>query len=427
MSDADPTDDDPPLLSVRGLTKHYPVRRGLIRRKVDRVRAVDGIDLTVRRGEALGLVGESGCGKSTAARTLLHLEEPTAGEVRLDGESVGEAGATERRAFRRRVQLLLQNPDEAFNPRVPVNRSVAEPLEIHGVTDRRRRERIVADRLERVGIDPATADRHPHEFSGGQKQRIALARALVFDPDLLVADEPTSALDERVQSRVLSLLLDLQEAHGLGVVFISHDVRVVQQFCDRVAVMYLGEIVERGPVEAVLEDPQHPYTRALVDAVPSRDPTAGGGAEPLAGEVPDPTDPPSGCRFHTRCPAVLPPAEFDLDAESFRGVLDLRLALEAGDIGVASLTAGPSDNDQVGEGLRDRFDIPAPLPDAEAEVVLFSALSSLADGERAAAERTLAARFTTPCEHAPPAVHETPAGTAACHLHDESYSSPSEP
>ena len=412
MSDTDP------LLSVRGLEKHYPVKRGLLRRTVGHVKAVDGVDFDLHRGETLALVGESGCGKSTAARSLLHLESPTGGTVRFDGEPIGAFDDAELNRFRRRAQLLLQNPDEAFNPRIPVGESVAEPMDIHADD---RRSDIVADRLERVGIDPETADRYPHEFSGGQKQRLALARALVFDPDLLVADEPTSALDERVQTRILSLLEGLQARHDLAILFISHDIRTVRRFCDRVAVMYLGEIVERGPAEAVFDDPHHPYTQALVDAVPTLDPDERGGAEPLGGDVPDPADPPSGCRFHTRCPVVIPPEEYDIDAETFRAVLDVRLAVADDDLDIESLRSrlDAPDDDRLRAALRERYDVPDPLADAEAEQSLSAALDALVAGDEAAALKRLEASFTTVCERREPETHETSVGTAACHRCDE--------
>ena len=421
---------DEPLLSVRGLSKHYPIRSGLFRRETGRVRAVDGVDFELRRGETLGLVGESGCGKSTAARTLLQLESPTDGTVTFDGERVGEFDAAGRKRFRRRAQLLLQEPDSAFNPRIPVWQSLVEPLEIHGVRDRSRQEAVVEPLLDRVGIDVDVTSRYPHEFSGGQKQRLALARALTLSPALLVADEPVSALDERVQARVLSLLDDVQHERNLAILFISHDIRLVRQFCDRVAVMYLGEIVERGPVDAVLSDPQHPYTRALVDATPALDPQARGQAKSLSGDVPDPANPPSGCRFHTRCPAVIPPDTYDLEQRTWRAVFDLRLALEAGEVAPDALrerlvsrgkasTADAVTDDQLRHALRERYGLPATVADEAAEDALSTAIGSVVDGQTDAAADAMAAAFETICERRPPDVHETGVSRAACHLHDE--------
>jgi peptide/nickel transport system ATP-binding protein len=418
---------DDPLLVARDLRKHYPVRSGLLRRVTGQVRAVDGVDLEVRRGEALGLVGESGCGKSTTARTLLHLEEPTDGTVRFDGERVGAFDSGERKRFRRRAQLLFQDPESSFDPRMTVGQSLAEPMEIHGLTDPDRQAEIIDDLLERVGLEPDAADRYPHEFSGGQKQRLALARALVFDPDLLVADEPVSGLDERVQSAILSLLADLQSARDLSILFVSHDVRTVRRFCDRIAVMYLGEVVERGPVEAVLDDPQHPYTRALVDAVPSLDPAERGGLRTLAGDVPDPADPPAGCRFHTRCPAVVPPDEYDLDGDAYRGIVRLRVRVGDGDLDPATArreAAGSGedsttvDDERVRASLREAHGVPAELTDESAEAELSAALSAFLDGDVADAHERLSSSFESVCERRAPETHETATGAAACHRHD---------
>lgn len=242
---------DEPLLSVRGLKKHYPITEGLLRREVERVRAVDGISFEVSRGETLGLVGESGCGKSTAARTLLRLEEPTEGTVTLDGDEIGEYDGSELKRLRRRAQMIFQDPTTTFDPRMTIGEAVAEPLIAHGLRDSERQQRVVEDALEHVGLSGESTDRYPHEFSGGQRQRIALARALVLNPDLLVADEPVSALDVSVQAEILELLADLQREFGLSVIVISHDLGVVRQVCDRIAVMYLGEIVELGPTEGI--------------------------------------------------------------------------------------------------------------------------------------------------------------------------------
>ncbi|MFT4884006.1 MAG: peptide/nickel transport system ATP-binding protein, partial [Natronomonas sp.] len=258
------SETDDPLVSVRNLELHYPVTEGLLRRETGRVRAVDGVSFDIRPGESFGLVGESGCGKSSTALAMLRMEEPTGGEIRFDGEDVLEYDAADLRRYRRRVQLVLQDPDSAFNPRMTVGEAVGEPLRVHGLSDSERRREIVADALERVGLSGEDADDYPHEFSGGEKQRIAIARALVLNPDVIVADEPVSALDGRTKAEVLDLLDDLQDRFGIAIVLISHDIDLVRRFCDRVAVMYLGEIVERGPTETVVGDPSHPYTRTLV-------------------------------------------------------------------------------------------------------------------------------------------------------------------
>ncbi|MFD1597624.1 ABC transporter ATP-binding protein [Halobellus rarus] len=417
-----------PLLDVRALVKHYPVTEGVWSREVGRVRAVDGIDLTVERGETVGLVGESGCGKSTAARAMLRIEEPTGGTVRFDGEDVTDYDREGLKRFRRRAQLILQDPASSFDPRRSIGQSVAEPLAVHGMSDRHRRRRLVEATLERVGLSPDAADRYPHELSGGEKQRAALARALIVDPDLLVADEPVSALDTSVQADVLELLDRLRSELGLGVLLISHDLRVIREVCDRVAVMYLGEIVESGPIDAVFGDPQHPYTRALLASVPIPDPTVSRPSVDLLGTVPDAADPPSGCRFHTRCPEVIRPEEYDLDDDVWRRVHRLRTRLSGGSesidvdavrtrvaAGTGSDDDGPAES--VSAALKREFELPQRLSDPGADAVLDRALERLASGEREAAAEVLTSAFGTVCERDAPATRSLSADhEAACHL-----------
>jgi peptide/nickel transport system ATP-binding protein len=400
-----------PLLEVAGLEKHYPVTEGVLRREVGRVRAVDGIDFTLSAGETLGLVGESGCGKSTAATSLLRIEEPTGGRVVFDGRDVTAFDDAELKRFHRRTGMVFQDPDSSFDPRMSVGESVAEPLRVNGLRDRARRRRIVGDLLERVGLAADDYDRYPHEFSGGQKQRIALARALVVNPDLVVADEPVSALDVSVQADILSLVEGLQREFDLAVLFISHDMGVVREVCDRIAVMYLGEIVETAPADELFADPNHPYTRALLASVPSLDPRERGGGPVLSGDVPDPATPPTGCRFHTRCPEVIPPDGLDLDRATWRAVLDLRVRvtdrgvdLDAVRERVVGPDADPSAADPaaVARELRREFDVPAELPDTDAERALDAALDSLVAGDREAAVETLADAFPTVCRRDPP-------------------------
>jgi peptide/nickel transport system ATP-binding protein len=412
---------DDAILSVRNLEKHYPVRSGLLRRVTGHVKAVDGVSFDVREGETVGLVGESGCGKSTTATSLLRLEEPTGGEVFFEGEDITEYDTDEQKEFRRRAQMVFQDPNSAFDPRMTVGESVAEPLAIHGLRDAERQEEIVADLLERVGLSADDVDRYPHEFSGGQKQRIALARSLILNPDLLVADEPVSALDVSVQAEILSLLDDLQEELGLSMLLISHDLGVVRQICDRVGVMYLGEIVEVGTTEELFESPQHPYTEALLASIPDPDPRQRGDAVELTGDVPDPSSPPSGCSFHPRCPRVIPPDEYDFEDNEFRSVLDFRLAVENGDVDT-ELHDDEAD-------LRDEYRLPPELSDPDAEGVLSDAMDDvLAAGEQnpdepedepsyeRAVDR-LQDAFTTVCEREEPSLQETGAGhPAACHL-----------
>jgi peptide/nickel transport system ATP-binding protein len=422
---------DDPLLSVRGLKKQYPITEGLLSREAGRVRAVDGIDFDIHRGETLGLVGESGCGKSTAARALLRLEEPTAGTVAVGGEDIGEYDRTELKRLRRRVQMVFQDPTSTFDPRMTIGEAVAEPLTTHGLRDGDRRREVVEDALERVGLSETDYDRHPHEFSGGQRQRIALARALVLNPDLLVADEPVSALDVSVQAEILGLLDDLQREFDLSMLVISHDMGVVSQICDRIAVMYLGEIVEIGPTEEIFDDPQHPYTQALLSSVPTLDPYARGQTGGLSGDVPDPSDPPTGCRFHTRCPAVIQPEGYDFEQENWRGVMDLRVQVANGRIdfdthreiivaeGDAQSTERVTDG-QLRRALRREYDIPTQLTDDDAEAVLSSALSEIVAGDIGDAATLLDTEFVTVCDGSHPSLQETSAGhSAACHLHTE--------
>ncbi|WP_276302320.1 ABC transporter ATP-binding protein [Halorussus lipolyticus] len=403
------------LLSVRDLQKHYPITEGPLRRETGRVRAVDGVSFEIARGETLGLVGESGCGKSTVATTLMGLEEPTDGRVSFDGVTVDERDSADSREFRRRAGMVFQDPTSSFDPRMTIGESVAEPLSIHGLDDGARRREIVADLLERVGLSADDADRYPHQFSGGQKQRAALARALVLNPDLLVADEPVSALDVSVQAGILSLLDDLQREFGLAILLISHDMSVVREICDRVAVMYLGEIVEEGPTGDVLADPQHPYTRALVSSVPAPDPGQRAGEVLLSGDVPSPSDPPSGCRFHTRCPEIIQPEDYDFDQANWRAVMDLRVALEDG-----KFDPETPDGEALAGGVRERFGIPDELGDEEAEEVVSSAIDSLASGDPESARNLLAREFETVCERERPELRETETGhPSACHLHEK--------
>jgi oligopeptide/dipeptide ABC transporter ATP-binding protein len=293
------------VLAVEGLVKHFPILRGVLRRPIAWVRAVDGVSFAIEPGETLCLVGESGCGKSTVARLVLRLDEPTGGTIRLDGADVTALGERAFAPFRRRVQMVFQDPYASLNPRLKVGQIVGEPLENYEGLKGRALEERVAGLLAKVGLRPEGVGRYPFEFSGGQRQRIGLARALALNPRLIVADEPVSALDVSVQAQVLNLMMDLQEEFGLAYLFVSHDLAVVEHIGHRIAVMYLGEIVEIGPKQVVLDEPKHPYTRALVAAAPIPDPRAKRDTLVLEGDVPSPLNPPPGCRFHTRCPFVM--------------------------------------------------------------------------------------------------------------------------
>ena len=293
------------LVQVRDLVKHFTITRGIvIQRKVGAVQAVDGVSFDIEQGETLGIVGETGCGKSTTARLVMRLLEATSGSIEFDGRDITHLKGNDLKAVRRDMQMIFQDPYSSLNPRKTIGSIIGDPFAIHNLqTGKGERQRAVQELMETVGRNPEPYNRYPHEFSGGQRQRIGVARALALKPKLLIADEPVSALDVSIQAQVLNLLRDLQREFGLTVVFIAHDLSVVRHMCDRVAVMYLGKIVEIGPGDALYAFPRHPYTGALLSAVPVADPSRHGSARsPLSGDVPSPANPPSACRFHTRCP-----------------------------------------------------------------------------------------------------------------------------
>jgi oligopeptide/dipeptide ABC transporter ATP-binding protein len=294
-----------PLLKVKDLKKYFPITRGWRKEKVF-VRAVDGIDLSIDRGETLGLVGESGCGKTTVGRLILKLIEPTEGELLFEGKNLAHMDKKEIHPMRRAFQIIFQDPFASLNPRMTVSEIVGRPMEIHGLVERSQRDERVYQLLDSVGLMREHLSRYPHEFSGGQRQRIGIARALATQPRLIVADEPTSALDVSVQAQILNLMKQLQREFGLTYLFISHNIGVIRHISDRVAVMYLGKVVEMAEKRALFQSPAHPYTKALLSAVPSLDPRRKRDEVILEGDVPSPINPPSGCRFHTRCRYTLP-------------------------------------------------------------------------------------------------------------------------
>lgn len=300
--DVQTVDKMPTLLEVKNLKKYFPVRKGLLLRHVNDVKAVDDITFDLKRGETLGLVGESGCGKSTLGRAIIRLYEPTSGQVTFQGEDFLKVKGKKLRELRRDVQMIFQDPMAALDPRMTVGQILSEPFEIHGIMNSEQRRAKVRTLLETVGLKPSHANRYPHEFSGGQKQRICIARALALEPQLIICDEPVSALDVSIQAQILNLMKDLQQKFGLTYLFISHDLSVIEHVCDRVAVMYLGKIVELATRDELFANPKHPYTQALINAIPRIGEGKKKFTRSLKGEVPSPLNPPKGCHFNPRCP-----------------------------------------------------------------------------------------------------------------------------
>lgn len=426
-----------PLVRVDELQKYFWESDSLLDRLLGgepvAVRAVDGVSFDIQGGETLGIVGESGCGKSTTGETLLRLQEPTGGRIKFDGEDVYQLSGGELNEFRRRAQIVFQDPFSSLDPRMAIGDIVRQPLDVHEIGTKTERRERVRDLLERVGLSPDHLDRYPHEFSGGQRQRIGIARALALEPEFIVLDEPTSALDVSVQAQVLNLLDDLQTELDLTYLLISHDLSIIRHVCDRVAVMYLGEIVEIGPVAEIFEEPQHPYTEALLESVPratvderDREITT------LSGDVPSPRNPPSGCRFRTRCPKIIQPEGYEFGQETWRSVMDLRERIERRELsieGIRERLKETNDEDEIDEptdadvarAVREEHDLET-LSDSRAESIVERALEAVVNEEFEEAQSILREEFETVCERESPAlVDENRTHPAACHLHDDRF------
>jgi peptide/nickel transport system ATP-binding protein len=434
-----------PLIEVENVSKWFDTTQGVVDRLMGRepnpVKAVDDVSFTINEGDIMGIAGESGCGKTTLGKLLVQLHDPTDGSIRFDGNDISEMSNEQEQEFRKRVQMIFQDPFESLNPRMTVFQSVVEPLRINDMYDgyQDRRDRVI-EVLNEVGLSPAEAylNEFPKELSGGERQRVAIARALVVNPDFIVCDEPVSMLDVSIRAGVLNLMQDLQDEYGLTYVFISHDLSLIRYMCDRTAIMYLGDIIEQGPTDEVVMNPKHPYTEALFDAVPEVDPEAERHRANVTGEVPDPRNPPSGCRFHPRCSKIIPPEDWTGGQPAFRRAFQFKRQVLTEQLGPEDVDADPetatrqATDELLGYGLAlelpeehrpegrtgttvDTSELEIP---ADAESTLRDAAEKVVLGDYETAESVLDGEFQTICEQEHPDLREAGPQITACHLYE---------
>ncbi|MEM4781061.1 MAG: ABC transporter ATP-binding protein [Halalkalicoccus sp.] len=383
-------------LELEGIKQHFQTNTDVLSRLLGDqqvVKAVDGVTLRIREGESFGLAGESGCGKTTLGKTAIRLLDPTDGRITFDGRDITEVTGSELNEFRSEAQIIHQDPYKSLNPRFRVFKWVEEPLKVHGIGNKEERRERVYETLEMAGLRPPEQflDEYPSDLSGGERQRVGIARALALEPSFLVADEPASMLDVSIRASILETFERLQDQLGLTALYVSHDLSLLKHMCDRIGIMYLGELVEVGPANQIINDPQHPYTQALVSSVPVIDPDVDRDRVKLVGEVPDPINAPSGCRFHPRCPKIVPPDEYEFEQKNWRAVANLRRAILQDE--VETVTAE--------NGLREEFGVPDHLSDQRAEAVVSEAIEAVARNDLQEAKDLLGEEFTTPCEEPP--------------------------